>query len=1028
MILLVLTALPCGLRAGEDADFQKARYLHSVQEFKLAVEAAEKYLTANPNSERAGDARLLLADSCYQLKDYAKAAPEFERFIALQPKSPHRPQAFQRAVKAFFLSQVYERSMTLADTFLTEYRPALNKPDALPALPALVEDVLYYAGESAYAKKDHAKARAYWNELRTAFPKSKLLPDASEGLAWIAYDAGQFADALPLFQVTAAATGHTKAPSSQIMAARCLDQLNRPAEALTALDGVAKLSTDKRYVSEAALWRPAFLLHAKKYAEALPAFKTLASECAGNANAPAVVLDGVQQLLDAGSAAEAVAVADLYLSTFAKAPDRSTVARMKSRALSALKRDADARTAAELALDEAEKLPKGDKRDQVDRPAALMRMAELSGANGVTFYEKIDKDHPTTPFAAPARYQLAFWAGEAGKLDDAQRHAEALLKELPKDQADTADLRAKALFAAAEFAYRKEDFPAAEKWLTEYLALPGLQKDPATGKAALANLRLGWCRFKKPDVAGAAKAATEGLSAKPDAELRTQLLYLHGLSGIPQDAAQPAPGLADFETLAKEAPQHELTAHAAYRAAQFLAASAPAKALTWLDRLIETPAFEKMPLRFDALELRARLRYEARQYAESLADAELLLKRAAPGPRAPAVRLLKAACLEALPGKTEAAAAAYEDLIKAGPSNAPELRQGLRRRAQLRFEAKQFAEAEKDLAVFLDGKTVTGDSEAELEAALLRAICRKEQNDAEGAKSQLEKLAALPLQGAPAFEVPFQLGHLTYVAGQNEAAAGWYRRALDAAQKTKGLPQDPIAAAWLNLAWSYRRADQLKEAEEAFGQLLAAAPDSPHANEARMQRAKLLAEKGNLESALPLWAEILKRAPDGELAESARYETAVTLAKGGRYADGAKAFAEFIAKHPQSKLLRDGLCGLGECSVQLKQTDAARDAFSKVLGTGGAEGELDDCGERAVLGLAEMALTGGDANQAKRLALRIMPGSKWFDAALYTCGRASENLAEPEKAIGYYRKLVSDCPKSPRLETAKERLKALGAP
>ena len=201
------------------------------------------------------------------------------------------------------------------------------------------------------------------------------------------------------------------------------------------------------------------------------------------------------------------------------------MARIKSRALSALKRDPEARQAATMAVREAEALADGEKRNALERPAALMRLAELSGADGVPQYEKIVKEHAGTPFAPVARYQLAFWAGEAGKLDEARRHAEELLKALPKDRAETAELRAKALFAAAEFAYRKEDYAAAEPWLVEYLALPALQKDPAAGKIALANLRLGWCRYKKQDLPGAAQAASAGLKAQPDADLRAQLLH-----------------------------------------------------------------------------------------------------------------------------------------------------------------------------------------------------------------------------------------------------------------------------------------------------------------------------------------------------------------------------------------------------------------------------------------------------------------------------------------------------------------------
>ena len=65
------------------------------------------------------------------------------------------------------------------------------------------------------------------------------------------------------------------------------------------------------------------------------------------------------------------------------------------------------------------------------------------------------------------------------------------------------------------------------------------------------------------------------------------------------------------------------------------------------------------------------------------------------------------------------------------------------------------------------------------------------------------------------------------------------------------------------------------------------------------------------------------------------------------------------------------------------------------------------------------------------MSLRVIidrPKSVWLDAALYLSAKASEELGEPHRAISYYRKLLAERPKSARAETARERLKALGAP
>ena len=96
----------------------------------------------------------------------------------------------------------------------------------------------------------------------------------------------------------------------------------------------------------------------------------------------------------------------------------------------------------------------------------------------------------------------------------------------------------------------------------------------------------------------------------------------------------------------------------------------------------------------------------------------------------------------------------------------------------------------------------------------------------------------------------------------------------------------------------------------------------------------------------------------------------------------------------------------------------------------GFDAELDDTNERAILGLAQIAMDAKKVEEAKKLALRIVIDrgeSKLLDQALALCGKASEEMKEPAQAIGYYRKLLSDRPKSDLAGQARERLQALGA-
>lgn len=1019
-----------GSSAGEDADFRRANHLYTLHEYQMAVEALNKYLADFPKSERAGEARLLLAESCYQLKDYAKSAAAFDLFLKENPSSPRRAEALQRSVKICSLTKAYARAVENADLFLKENRPKLGQKDAPPALPALFESVLYYAGDSAYALKKYDAARSYWESLNKDFPSSKLRPDAAEGLGWIAFEKGEFEAAKEQFGVTAAAPNHEKAASSQLMTARCLDELGKSVEALAALDKVAALTGGKEQARFVALYKAKFLLRAKRYDQAVPQYKTLVKEFAAQPESAPAVAEAAVQLDGDSKNAEALDLADLYLGAFAKGDDRPLMASIKARSLAALKRNDEALAAAKAALAEAEALPAGERRDKVERPAALMFLADLSGADGGKYYQTIVKDHAQSRFAPAARYQLAYWAGKAGNLDEGLLQTETLLKALPANDKETADLRRKTLFAASDFAFRKGDYARAEPWLKEYATLPEVKADAAKMQLGLASLRMAWCRDHANDAAETVRILDAALAAEPKGEVRAEMLYLRGIAQV--KAKNLDKGIADYRQLLKESPESHFADYAAYEAARLAyEGGKPEEALPWLDGPLAKAGAKDAPLYLEIQMLRAKARYRAGKHADALADAEALLKRTDLKDRANSARLIKALSLEAAQGKEKEAEAAYSELIAAGPADAGEVQQAILRRAHLRFAARRFADAKEDYASYLSKNEPKAEHGDAIQSAIRLSVCLKELKDAAGSQAQLDKLAQLKLAGAAAFEVPFQLGNALYEGGKNAEAVAQYKKALDAAQGSKEVPLQALSAAWLNLAWSYERSKDAKQAEAAFAALLKLDPAGPFSAEARYYRGRLLSEAGDADGALALWKELVEKQAADPLAERALAALADAHAKAGRFPDAVAAYEQYLAKFPNEKGAREAWCGLAECRLQTKKPDAAREAFMKALGEKGMDAELDDVGERAVLGLAELALAKGESGEGKKLALRVVldrPDSKWLDSALYLCGRSSEDLAEPEKAIGYYRKLVAERPQSARAETAKERLKALGAP
>jgi len=534
--------------------------------------------------------------------------------------------------------------------------------------------------------------------------------------------------------------------------------------------------------------------------------------------------------------------------------------------------------------------------------------------------------------------------------------------------------------------------------------------------------------------------------------LRAEMLYLRARCRIESAAKLDAKAAAemldraveDATELLKLTPDGPFAAHAALEMAQVLAKPRPNDALSWLDKVLAPGMKLAPPLKQDALMLRARLRYNSGKHADALADAAALLKETSiRKDLIPSIYLLQALCYEAEAGKEKDAEDIYSTLLalqkdgnvpkEFGSDAGTQIRMAYLRRARLRFQAKRWQDAQADLSAFLKDTVPKAEDLAELEATVLLAIAKKELKDSAGSKELLEKVAALPLSGPLAFEVPFQLGNIIYEAEKFPAAAAQYKKALDATVKDGkklDLPLPALAAAWLNLAWSYRRSDDLPKAEAAFGELIRLDPLGPYSAEARYQRGRLLAESGKPEQAVPPWKELLDKQPESPFAEKALAALGQTQARNSQFVEAAKSFEQYIAKYEKGEFLRDAWCGLAEARMQTKNADGAREAFTKALGPKGLDAELDDAGERAILGLAELSLLKGDAGEAKKFALRVVidrPDSKWLDAALYFCAKSSEDLAEPNQAIGYYRKLLEERPKSARAETARDRLKALGA-
>lgn len=1026
------------VRGGEDTDFQKARGFYTLQEYQLAADALTKFVGAYPKSERLEDAKLLLAESYYQLKNYADAAKQFDAFVADFPKSAHRPDALLRAARAFSNGKDYRNTLKHAHTYLEENREAEKTAAPQDPIHHKFATALYDAGDSSYELKDFAKAQAYWEELLTKTQQPALMIEANYGLGWIYFNAKNYEKAAAAFHAVAEQPNNLRIAWSKLMEGRSLAELKKASEAIAAIRLAPTLpGADDALKAESQLRLTELLLNSDNPTEMLANLRVLAKDYAALPSTPPTIAQAASKMYTTKHFAETVELADLYLTLTAAnpaaAPSRAPIARMKGRSLLELNRTAEAVAAARTAVTEAAALTDAKLKEE-EQPASMMLLGELMSKDATPIYKDLVEKFPQTRFAPAAQYELARLAGEAGRIDEALAYAEALLESLKTAPANdqTAKLKRDALFAAGEFAFRKPDHKKSAAFADEYQKEYGDKDEHADDVAR----KLAWSLHGTGDDAGAIKVLDAALNAFPKSAHRDEMLYVRA-------AAANKTGNAADAIKFNELLTHEITASPFVDDALFDSAVLQFKekqydaALAKLNQILDKPA-PKPELKNIATQLRASARLQLNQFPGALADASDLLDKSADDPKLnlPALRLIKAVALLSQQGKESDALTALNDLIAKGPADAPEVRQGLSRRAYLLFAQKKYADAKADFMTLSDPAKAATPQEA-ADAALRLAVIHLELKEAPLAKALLEKLADQKLEGVATFDVPNLLGNILFEANDNAGAVKMYDRALTAGAQLKDLPPSKLAATRLNLAFALRRSNEKEKAEKMFADVVSGDPKGPYVAEALFERASVLVALSKNADAMPLWKDIVENHATSDFAQKALFLLGQAQAQAGNFKEAAESFEAHANKYPAVNL-RETLCGLGESRLHLSESEKARDAFTKALGAKGLDADLilpdkssDDVAERALLGLSDIALKSGDAPAAKHIALRILtedPQSAWADAALFIAGQASEMAKEPERAIGYYRKLIADCPKSIHLPAAQDRLRALGAP
>lgn len=465
-------------------------------------------------------------------------------------------------------------------------------------------------------------------------------------------------------------------------------------------------------------------------------------------------------------------------------------------------------------------------------------------------------------------------------------------------------------------------------------------------------------------------------------------------------------------------------------------------------------------------------------------------RRIAPqGPRVAAGLLAEGWCHEAL-GSLDLAIGCWTEVVDHHPDSAALVPALLARgdaRQRLRMPVEGLADAEVVLGLaaahdqFVDRRV---DAQAAAEARFLAGLCLAASGKTPAAIDTFSELLAATPDFPAADRVLLELGLARSLTGDAAGAE------LTFEELRRRFPHSPRQAdAWLERGEMRFAAGDWEGATEAYGQVLAAAPQRrPLCEQARHKRGWVFAMQQDYAGAAGAFAEQLAEDPDGICGADGRAMLGDSLFRLGRFAEAEAVLARALAA-PEA-LSSPDLVGVAtvraaECAAKGERWEESFGFVDRWLAAVAARGEGEQPGRATVwqgrfarawalqnLGRLEAALAeyraladaaleaaSGDGRGPGELAARarLMEGEilfeqgqhkeaiaaffkvaygfgetdapapfhPWQAQATFEAARCFEVLAKPEQARGLYAEVVDRYPASPYVAAARKRLDAL---
>jgi len=966
--------------------------------FEMAADEGTKFLRDHPRHEKAVLARYRLATALFELEEFQKATPHYEK-LAQQGSFEYQAESTFRLGQCLLSLDRYGPAR---EAFLSTLR---LKQDYLFA-PAT-----FLLGETAFRSGDSEEAEQRYQELLRLDADSEYVPAARRGLAWCAWNGKDVDATVERTQSYLARHGdEPEADEMRVLLGEALLEGDRPDEALAAFRTVTgREHGDARHRGSGYAYA-AQGDHVRAAAEfAALIDETPDSRFAGEAR----LLQGIQTLR-AGDAKGAVRLLkragsdseSLYWLAQAEseAGDPEGALSTLDRALTS-KPDRDWGARIQVA--------RGDLLSELGREDAALAAYEQGGSDY-------------------AMYAAAVAQLNGGDAEKAARLARRFIDSYPES---TYAVQAQLVLGESQFELGRYE-PAEEAFATV------LGSHTETAHAARATTRIAWCRYLRGDLPGAAEGCEQVRARYSDQQEAEEALYMLARVRMEMDDKQSAFKLS--ETYARMFPQGRYLDEVLLMAGR----AAPGDAgLGRLGLLVEQqPDSPLVPQAL--LELGDRLAADGRT-DQAILRYEHLLTDHQDSEQAPQARYGLAWCLygqerfeesarllESVGRDDEASdelrLASWELCVwsytKAGDprAGAAAWRQFSRASTD---DARRFDSVRAVVAAYRDAGR-PGDGQALLDELLssLRdpevaigvlvegAYLALEGGDVDRADAQVQVARRRAPESTQVAEASFFVGEARFDSGNEERAIELYTASIQQASPMR-------ANALYKLGFAELQRENLRAAEEAFGVLVDEYPASELWGESLFLLGETRFRQERYSEAVLAFQLLRREAPDHDVTPKALFRLGVALGHTESWEACEQTLALLARQHPEFENLAEAELWRGRALAARGNRRPARQAFERVVALD--RGEL---AAQARLGIGRL-LEGEDRFDealSEYLKVAVLYGHEGpVSEALYRAGACLETLGDAEKARRQYTEVIEEHPDSRFAKPARERLSAL---